>query len=81
MLENSLAVYQTWWQNYGEFDKTIFATSSENKKNVFSKIIEFKDTDDMFNPSGLAWKHGEKEVDYLKKLYQKNFEHDASLNS
>lgn len=81
MLENPPTDYQTWWQDYEEFDKTIFATSSENKKNEFSKIIEFTDNDDIFKPSGFAWKHGKKEVDFLKKLYQENFKPETLLKS
>jgi hypothetical protein len=81
MLTNPLTDYQTWWQQYEEFDKTIFATSSENKKNTFSEIIEFTNGHDMFKPSGYAWKHGQKEVDFLKKLYQEKFNTEAWVES
>lgn len=71
LLDNDLSPEEFWKYLY-ENDNTVLATSSENKKNVFSEIIKINESQDMFNAKGFAWKHNKKEIDFLAQLYNKH---------
>lgn len=60
----------SWWNDYLENDKTILSTSTENMTGSQSNIIYFDN--DLFPACGFAWRHGKKEIEFLKELYRTN---------
>ena len=70
MLQKKFNSCKDWWDHYYENDKTILATSSENKKKIpFTEIFYFSEELNMFKSKGYAWEHGEKEKSVLENLY------------
>lgn len=58
-----------WWDFFYEKDKTILATSSENKKGNYSRIFEIDESLNLFMSSGYGWKQNRKEQIFLERLY------------
>ena len=71
MLEGPLLDLESWWDFYTKNDKTILATSTENKRETFSKIYEVDENLGLFKSKGFAWAHKEPEVTFLKETYIK----------
>jgi len=71
LLNNDLS-FDDFWSYIICNDATVLATSSENKKNEFSKILPIDESLNLFTPSGFKWKHNKSEIDFLKDLYNKH---------
>lgn len=61
-----------WWDFYRERDKCILATSSENMRGEFVKVLPIDPALGLFKNSGYAWRHGKAEIDFLKKFPTSN---------
>jgi hypothetical protein len=57
---------EEWWAFHQERDKSVLATSSENIRVEFGRIIEIDPNAGLFKNSGYAWRHGNAEIAYLK---------------
>jgi len=68
MFNNIFKDADTWWDYYFDRDKTILATSSENKASKFSTITLFDNPNHLFKSSGFAWRHRKQEEQFLKEL-------------
>jgi hypothetical protein len=66
MVENPNYDCDSWWNDYLKHDKTVLSTSTENMTGTNSDIIYFDN--DLFPVSGFAWRHGKKEIEFLKQL-------------
>jgi len=71
LLEGPLLDIESWWKLYIDNDKTILATSTENKRETFSKIYEVDETLGLFKSKGFAWSHKDPEITFLKETYKK----------
>ena len=67
LLTNDLS-FDEFWKYLIENDKTILATSSENKTNTFSDVIPIDESLNLFKSSGFGWKHNKSEIDFLKSI-------------
>lgn len=74
MLEMSVMSFREWYTYYTTNDVTVLATSSENMKNKFSKIIDMNisENTNLFKLQGFGWRHSKEEVKYLENLYNNN---------
>lgn len=72
LLSNDLS-FDEFWSYLIENDKTVLATSSENKRNEFSQIIEINEDLNLFKATGFAWKHNNKEIKFLNNLWDEVF--------
>lgn len=64
--------YQVWWEKFKDFDKTILATSGENRKNQYSNILDIDGSLGLFRSYSYSWKHNKQEKEFLKDLYAKH---------
>ena len=65
--------FSKWWKHYFKNDITYLTTSSENMSSKHSNIIKIKNDDfQLFKSKGYAWKHGEVEMNLLKKMFTKH---------
>lgn len=71
IIANPISDCEVWWNKYKDFDKTVFATSSENRKNEYSKIFDIDPSLGLFRAYGYSWKHNKKEMHFLKDIYSK----------
>jgi len=60
---------EEWWAFLQERDKCVLATSSENLKNDFGRIIGVDPALGLFRNQGFAWRHGAREAEFLRALY------------
>lgn len=70
MLEMNIDDPEELWAFYYENDKTILATSSENRKNGIEKYHEVAENLLLFKSKGFAWEHAKNEISFLKNLYE-----------
>ena len=75
MLLNPISSSEVFWEKYLGSDKTVFSTSSENlSKKGFSKIFYFENNQEILFPAiGYAWKHNNKEIEFLRKFHNNVF--------
>jgi hypothetical protein len=73
LLTNDLS-FDEFWSYLIENDKTVLATSSENKRNDFGEIIKIDENLDLFSARGFGWKHNKTEIEFLTKLWIKEEE-------
>lgn len=59
---------EDFWNFYYSRDFTIFATTSENKTNLYSDIYFFGNSKNLFNSRGYAWVHNNAECDFLRQI-------------
>jgi len=69
MIERPFEDAAKWWQFFYENDETILMTSSENKRNEWSR--EFGVPSGLFRTSGFGWKHGREETQFLVGLFER----------
>jgi hypothetical protein len=70
LLTNDLS-FDEFWDYLIENDKTILATSTENKTNTFSEIIPIDPLMNLFKKGdshGIGWKHNKSEINFLKSI-------------
>jgi len=72
LLTGELKSCDDWWNYFVENDKTILATSSENKSNSLSRIIDIDVSLGMFKSTGFKWRHNKAEKQMLHNLYNSN---------
>lgn len=64
--------FDLFWKTVTNSDKTILATSSENKNilNLLDHVLPIDTSLGLFKSKGFAWRHGAAEIAFLRGLYQ-----------
>jgi hypothetical protein len=73
MMTMEFTSIEEWWSFYKNHDRTILATSTENITNELDDAIPIDEKDCFLN--GLcSWRHGKKERELLRRLYDENIQ-------
>lgn len=67
---------EEWWADFLSKDKTVLATSGENRRSMFERIHEIPLDPPLFISQGYAWRYGKKEENFLRMLFEKQLKED-----